>query len=522
MPGPSLTWNTKRVFITYRNLLTGSKEAGTWEASATGRITNTLADGTRQVFRAGKVGSGVLNVTDGLPSLDFDLPIVDDPDNSPNGGEITLVITFASGGSETFHLSPLNTWPDEGTDLSLILDPAIVTSAPPLNVKGIPGGVAALDTDGDVVDAAGRKLTAPAPVVPPAKTFINVKDHGATGNGTTDDLAALNAARDAALTAGLPLYLPKGTYRVSAALDWRKQSLHAYGDGRNVSVIRQTGINQPVVRLGEQHQHIHDLSFQYSAQAAVGHTASVAIELYKPSYCVYERLTTFWAHKGIGFFQGDYNSLTDTGGGNWHFSNTWSDIEVLGFRSKGIDLTAWNRASTGSVWNNIYVRNGPVGPIESSSSYPVHIKGCDEQVFNQLNIEGVTLPSSDAFMSEGSSVVVNGLHFEGVTVGQWDGGLIQAYAAGNTQINMVTIQNDTFVADMNSKSIVKVGSNARVRLQGLTVRNTNTIQSTTFVLMQSLDQTGSFAGTEIDMSYFTAPTFGDGGTVKVAKQINYP
>lgn len=127
---PSLTWNTKRVYVTYRNLLTGSKESGTWEAVASARVVNTLADGSKQVFRPGKVGGGNLNVTDGTPSLDFQLPIVDDPDNTPNTGEIVLTITFTSGGSEVFHLTPMTWWSNAGTDLAVPIPdapPAVAT-----------------------------------------------------------------------------------------------------------------------------------------------------------------------------------------------------------------------------------------------------------------------------------------------------------------------------------------------------------------------------------------------------------
>lgn len=117
---PSATWNTKRVFVVYRNIFTRAMEAGTWSAVADERIINTLADGTRQVFRPGRVAAGNLNTSEGLPSLDVDIPIVDDPDNSPPGGTITLTITFASGGSEVFRLAPLQSWSDAGTDLALL------------------------------------------------------------------------------------------------------------------------------------------------------------------------------------------------------------------------------------------------------------------------------------------------------------------------------------------------------------------------------------------------------------------
>jgi hypothetical protein len=48
---------------------------------------------------------------------------------------------------------------------------------------------------------------------------FNVKDYGALGNGTTDDLAALQAAVDAASAAGGgTVFLPKGVYRISDSL----------------------------------------------------------------------------------------------------------------------------------------------------------------------------------------------------------------------------------------------------------------------------------------------------------------
>lgn len=51
-----------------------------------------------------------------------------------------------------------------------------------------------------------------------ANYFINVKDYGATGNGTTDDTAAIQSALDTSNTKGIPyVCFPSGTYKVSAA-----------------------------------------------------------------------------------------------------------------------------------------------------------------------------------------------------------------------------------------------------------------------------------------------------------------
>ena len=47
---------------------------------------------------------------------------------------------------------------------------------------------------------------------------INVKDHGAVGDGVTDDTAALQAALNAAKTEGPVCYLPPGHYRIDGSL----------------------------------------------------------------------------------------------------------------------------------------------------------------------------------------------------------------------------------------------------------------------------------------------------------------
>jgi hypothetical protein len=88
------------------------------------------------------------------------------------------------------------------------------------------------------------------------ETVNNVKDFGATGDGTTDDTAAIQAAiEDGRLTTGAVIYFPRGLYIISDQLNvYSYMTLRGEGDGPGsgsgggsgvgVSTIRQTTANK--------------------------------------------------------------------------------------------------------------------------------------------------------------------------------------------------------------------------------------------------------------------------------------
>src|SRR5919199_1406504 len=68
-------------------------------------------------------------------------------------------------------------------------------------------------------------------------SIIDVKDHGAVGDGTTDDTTAIQAAATAA--ANGVLYLPAGRYRVTGTINLSTQTA-VRGDGLAVSILEQS------------------------------------------------------------------------------------------------------------------------------------------------------------------------------------------------------------------------------------------------------------------------------------------
>lgn len=104
----------------------------------------------------------------------------------------------------------------------------------------------------------------------PARYVINVRDYGATGDGTTDDTAAIQAALDevASFSAGKNIYthvyFPTGQYLCNTSLDITNRWFFILrGDGWGLSVIVGAASGKPVLDLlGSRFFDIRDLTIK--------------------------------------------------------------------------------------------------------------------------------------------------------------------------------------------------------------------------------------------------------------------
>jgi hypothetical protein len=111
-----------------------------------------------------------------------------------------------------------------------------------------------------------------------AADMLSVKDFGATGDGTTDDTAAIQSAINAAPSTGAIIYLPTGTYRITAALTWSgKNALRLTGarsgqDGTNKATRILCDTAGIVMLDGRDalHSHIDGLLLDGNAKAQYG------------------------------------------------------------------------------------------------------------------------------------------------------------------------------------------------------------------------------------------------------------
>ena len=93
-------------------------------------------------------------------------------------------------------------------------------------------------------------------------TVLNVLSYGAVGDGSTDDLTAINSAIAAANSTGHPIYFPSGTYKVSAATDEiTANGVILYGEGRNSTIIANAAATGNTFYLTGQFSGVRDMSF---------------------------------------------------------------------------------------------------------------------------------------------------------------------------------------------------------------------------------------------------------------------
>jgi hypothetical protein len=170
---------------------------------------------------------------------------------------ITLTTTGTSGAA-TFISNTLNIPQYSGGGGS-----GTVTSVSVVTANGVSGSVANSTTTPAITLTLGDISAASSkPSGGTARSFtsrngdvFNVRDYGALGDGSTDDITAIGNALDAAITARGKLYFPAGVYVISNTINktfgavGTFYGLSIYGDGIGCSIIKQTTSNRGVFDL---------------------------------------------------------------------------------------------------------------------------------------------------------------------------------------------------------------------------------------------------------------------------------
>jgi hypothetical protein len=161
-------------------------------------------------------------------------------------GTTTPRATYTSSSGSTPHANPIvldsggrvpggELWLTNGVSYKFVLkDSTDVLIATYDNIVGINASTDAALVTYNEGDIGAVTYTVRAKL----QQTVSVKDFGATGDGTTNDTVAIQAALDT----GKSVYIPQGTYLVSSALQLKTTSQMVFGDGQQSVLLTTTDI----------------------------------------------------------------------------------------------------------------------------------------------------------------------------------------------------------------------------------------------------------------------------------------
>lgn len=150
-------WDKTRIHGTWYSH-DGTRLPGTYIVTMPARVT---VEQGEAIVPAGVYTQGDLNATGTTdPSLDVMVPSNDDPDVTPLGWQVKVEVNLTMPNGARVKENYVIDTPVGGTvNLRTIPIPQTISPNQTMLLRGVAGGVAALDTDGDVIDAAGVKVT---------------------------------------------------------------------------------------------------------------------------------------------------------------------------------------------------------------------------------------------------------------------------------------------------------------------------------------------------------------------------
>jgi 3D (Asp-Asp-Asp) domain-containing protein len=310
----------------------------------------------------------------------------------------------------------------------------------------------------------------PSSVVSVISEHVNAKAQGAIGDGSTDDTTALGNALSVAKSAGVPLFIPAGNYKITSQLDWTGSDIVVIGAGSGLTTIRQFTDNTGVVHVGNGSQcEFSGMRLAWNNKQTASNTGATGILVggnpgLSLSYSRFSDIRIERCAYGLQYAQ----ALNSSYGGA--FSCLFENLIIVGYAITALNLdSSTGIGMTGNVFNNTYTNNNWTGSGNDAATGPaVNINGASEIVFNQLNVEECSLTGADAITigTGPNNVVINSLHCEQLDLEADGHGMIYASAGALLTINGLTNEGNNWTAG-TSKPFFRVNYDGKVIVNGM-------------------------------------------------------
>lgn len=310
-------------------------------------------------------------------------------------------------------------------------------------------------TDGSVIHAADINQ-----FVTHATGIYNVRDYGATGNGSTDDTSFINSAISAANSAGGGIiFFPPGTYKVSSPLTLSSPNVMLQGAGGQGCLIQPSASfsGSQIILITGDFCSVRDLTIAYASTSTATNPAADGVRITGCRsgtlfnvYCNYingwafhstatATVANYWwqfinAHSfqctnGIrvaGNASSGYNmahTLTNcimdqvTGGDAYQVVDS-HDVLIINAEGSLLSGTGATMHITGNS-KAIYVSNGDLGPAPGPSSGPTVLIDAGGAVPQQISFintiieggsNGVTLSAGNEIMFRNCDILRSGAY----------------------------------------------------------------------------------------------------------------
>jgi hypothetical protein len=293
--------------------------------------------------------------------------------------------------------------------------------------------------------------------------LMNSAYGAADPTGTNDCTAIIGLVIAAAVTAGRPVKIPGGTFKVNSTLNWKVAGLHVIGEGSALTKIVQSTTGIPIVQVAGQGQRIEGITFTYTSQQGSGNPGGICMEFGDDTVGSSFESEFSDIYCELGYTGLAVNPAITTAAGlfSCHFDN----LHVLGYYLHGIGMTGNAGGGlancTGCVFDNTYIHNNYSGSPAPANSYPLYLAQWDEVVFNQLNIEhGESFISDLIGLSGVGNCVINALHLEGMQLSGSSGnaGYINLDGRSSCVVNGMTIRFGTMTGSTDNPVVRFSGS----------------------------------------------------------------